>query len=840
MNKFKHFNLAILPIVSAIALVPLSAFGQSRALEEIVVTAQKRAQSLQDIGVTAAAFSGDRLEEAVVTDVVDVAALTPNVQVNYGLGNNFFNIRGLGLNEFVANLDAPVAVHVDEVYQSKGFLTGLSLFDIERVEVLKGPQGDLFGRNTTGGAINFITKKPGQELGGYFDLGYGDYETTTFKGGIDLPITENLSARISGYVTDQGKGFYRNTTGTEQVTDDNGVTRTRVFNDPNQFNSDEGFVDEKALRAQLLWSSDKTEVLASVHFGKDDSTLHPYEGVGIKDNNAGAGGSFVGASGLCPQYFDGSATGTTPNCSRGLDVDAILASSSSINVGGVERGVVFNQNGTFSFIDDVLTAPNENDPFVTQGNLTFQVDNESVGGAFKVEHEFENFTLTSITGYEDFDQNQREDSDGSLLQSVEVYWHTEFEQFTQEIRFSSNFDHDRWNYIGGLFYEKDKLRNGDYLSAYETTFGSGFNNYSSYTQDVEAFAVFGHLEWQVADNLRLITGLRFTEEESRLDGGTFRGLGIADIGGEERPEFGADGTPFDRNDPANIRSSNTALPNGGVREDDDFSYRIGLNYTPNEDVLVYGSLATGFRSGGFSIAFANTQEELAGDGGSLEPETITAAELGFKSSLSDQLRINGSAYIYELENAHIDLDANNGVVPVTVNGDTVDLYGAELEVQWLINDAWIFEGGVGYLNSEIGDSEPVASAGVLGLIPNLPGGTLQGNRTAFSPEWSFTGQLRYERDLSNGLALTASTDFSWRDETFLEANNQQSNLRDEYWLVNGRVSVKSESGWKASVWVKNLTDEAYQVYLNDLPAFGWLLNGYAAPRTVGVNVGYEF
>jgi iron complex outermembrane receptor protein len=135
----------------------------------------------------------------------------------------------------------------------------------------------------------------------------------------------------------------------------------------------------------------------------------------------------------------------------------------------------------------------------------------------------------------------------------------------------------------------------------------------------------------------------------------------------------------------------------------------------------------------------------------------------------------------------------------------------------------------------------VVSPGVLAIIPNLQSGTLQGNRTSFAPELSFTGQLRYQTSLTNKLGLTVSTDFSWRDEAFLEANNQPTNLRDAYWLVNGRVAIANlDAGWEASLWVKNLTDEEYQVYLNDLPAFGWLLNGYAAPRTIGINVGYEF
>ncbi len=275
--KIITFTTKLVPMLVCLTALSVPAFAQ---IEEIVVTAQKRDQSLQDIGLTVAAFSGDRIEEAVVTDVVDVAALTPNVQVNYGLGNNFFNIRGLGLNEFVANLDAPVAVHVDEVYQSKGFMTGMTLFDIERVEVLKGPQGDLFGRNTTGGAVNFITRRPEQELGGFAKVTSGNYNLVNVEAAINVPLSDNLLARLSGYKTDQGDGFYKNT--------------TRM--------TDEGRVDELGLRGQLSWEFDKSALLVSVHYGKDDSELHPYEGLGV--NTGGGGKSLPGVPGRnCPRRY---------------------------------------------------------------------------------------------------------------------------------------------------------------------------------------------------------------------------------------------------------------------------------------------------------------------------------------------------------------------------------------------------------------------------------------------------------------------------------------------------------------------------------------------------------
>ena len=764
-KKFLRTKLAAVLYSTAVLSTPTI----GAELEEIVVTAQKRAQSLQDIGLSISAFSGDRLEEAGVSDVVDVAGLASNVQVNYGLGNNFFNIRGLGLNEFVANLDAPVAVHVDEVYQSKGFLTGLTLFDIERVEVLKGPQGDLFGRNTTGGAVNFITARPDSETAGFVKLGYDNFDTINIEAAVTGALSENLSGRLSGYRTDQRDGYYFNTTR----------------------NDDEGRVDELGLRGQLLWSFENTEVLASLHYGKDDSQLHPYEGVGINQ----ADGSF------CPEFLNGTVRGDTPNCFRGLDL-------------------AFNPNADINNPAPDL-QPGENDPFIVQGNLPFTVDNESFGGLLRIEHDFGGLTFTSITAYENFDQNQQEDSDGSPIDGVHVFWFTEFEQITQEFRLSSETDKSNW--IVGLFYEDDDLLNADYLTAFEAQVGDALNNFSNYQQDVEAAAIFAHYEYQLNDQWHLISGARYSWEETEVVGGTFAGTGIIGIGGQERPAV-----------ITSQRSSAADAPGGNSRQDTDFSFKLGLNWTPSDNTLVYGSFTTGFRSGGYSIAFAGDQSELQ----NLEPEEVTAVEVGFKSTLlANTLQLNGAAYYYDVDDAHIDVDATGGLVPVTVNAGTVTFSGVEVDLQWLATDNLNITAGLGWSDSDIESDLLVQSASPAGLTLS----SIDGNRTAFNPEWTFNGQVRYEQPVSSQYDMVLTTDFSWRDEAFLETNNQPANLRDDYWLINARAAIKSNDGkWEAAIWGKNLADEAYQVYLNDLPAFGWLLNGYAAPRTYGVSVNYKF
>lgn len=732
-------------------------------IEVIQVKAQKRVQVVQDVGITMTAFGEEQLKELGVTDVVNVAANVSNVQVNYGLGNNFFNVRGLGLNEFASNLDAPVAVHVDEIYMSKGFLTGLVLFDVERVEVLKGPQGDLFGRNTTGGAVNFYTNKPEFDFSAGVSIGFDNYDTLTTENYITGALSDNVAGRLSMYITDQGEGYYNNT--------------TRL--------TDEGRVDEKAIRGQLLWDNQKdTTALFSLHYGIDKSELHPYEGVG---------NTLPDGSGFCPEYLNGTVEGNTANCLRGLDL-------------------IFNPGQ-----DSSLYFPGEDDPYTTQNNLSFDVDNESFGGLFNIEHQLDNATFTSITGYEQFNQDQREDSDNSPVTSVEVYWFTEFEQFTQEFRLTSDFDHNRWNYIAGLFYEHDDYDNADYLTAYLPF--NGLNNYSKYNQKVDALAAFLHIENQLTDEIRLISGIRYSWEQTKLTGGTFTGEGLQEINGEEQPVTitGAASLASDTVD-------------GGRRTDENVTYKMGVEWKPQDNILYYGSISTGFRSGGYSVAFAATQDELT----SLEPEEITSYEIGFKTTLADNsVQFNGAFFRYDFRDGHIDVDAANSPVPITINAAEIETLGAELDVKWAPIDGLQISSGVGWVDAELKSK--------LTLQTGIGEVELQGNRPAFNPKFTYNGQLRYITALSENLDVTFSTDWSWRDEQYLEVNNQPSNLVDAYWLLNARVSIEStENDWRVSLWGKNVTGTEYVTYLNDLPAFGWLLRGYGAPRTYGVTFEMDF
>ncbi|MEM6681240.1 MAG: TonB-dependent receptor [Pseudomonadota bacterium] len=773
-RQLTQYRWSTVGYVCLAILYPTTSTAQ--VLETITVTAQKREQSIQDVGITITAVSAERLKEAGVRDVVDIAALSPNVQVNYGLGNNFFNIRGLGLNEFTSNLDAPVAVHVDEIYLSKGFMTGLAVFDVERVEVLKGPQGDLFGRNTTGGTVNFITRRPAYEFGAGGIINYGNYNTLNAEGFVTGPIANNVAGRISAYVTEQGEGFY-----------DNELT-----------GEDEGRVREFALRGQLEWSGDDTSVLLSLHYGEDNSELHPYEGVGNTDPATGA---------LCPEYLDGTVEGDTPGCVRGLDL-AFVSPTLNDPVNGDLPGQL---------------QPGESDPFTTQNNLRFDVDNYSIGGFLRIDHDLGDHVFTSLTAFERFDRKQQEDSDGSPVQSVEVYWNNRIDQFTQEFRLTSDFDHDDWSYVAGFFYENDDYTNEDYLTAFIPFLpnpGNPLNNFSEYTQQTDAYAGFLHVEATLTERLRLIAGIRYTNERVRVVGGTFRGDGLVEVDGVFQPETIV------------TQLADAALaPGGNTRQDENVSYRLGAQYYPVDDVMVYANISTGFRSGGYSVAFAQTQQELV----NLDPETITAYEIGVKSELlNGRLLVNAAAFRYDIQNGQIDVDVPGSPVPITVNAPEGETFGAEVETQFAVTDEFQLLLGGGWTKSEIGS--------VAGIeVGEFAVEDLGGNRRAFNPLWTFTGQARYAKFIGDDKQFIGSLDWSWRSSQFLEVNNQPSNEIDAYWVLNGRAALEfSEGKYALAVWARNLTDTEYVTYLNDLPAFGWLLRGFAPPRTFGGSFEFNF
>ena len=255
-----------------------SAFADSNLLEEVTVTAQKREQNMQDVGIAVTAYTGDQLTSLGIVDTKELAAYTAGVQINMEYGNApTFTIRGINVNDFGVGTSPAAAVYVDGIYKASNINSGVQLFDLERVEILKGPQGTLWGKNTTGGAVSIITRKPSQETEGYFQAGLGSDSRVEVEGAVSHSITDTLSARWSfqGITAD---GPYKNVTFPGQPTpgtvpiDPDTDQRTQFFGIADK---DPGDVDTLAVRGQLLWELDGMDILAMAHYGRDRGENHP-------------------------------------------------------------------------------------------------------------------------------------------------------------------------------------------------------------------------------------------------------------------------------------------------------------------------------------------------------------------------------------------------------------------------------------------------------------------------------------------------------------------------------------------------------------------------------------
>lgn len=720
-----------------LAAVSVPAFAQ---LEEIIVTAQKREQSMQELGLTVAVFDEKALKELQGDDLFAIGDQLPNVQIYTSANLPSFTIRGIGLNEFQASFDSPVGVHIDEVYMSKPFMVSTPFYDIQRVEVLKGPQGTLFGRNTTGGAVNYYSNLPTDEFEASIYFSADSNERRQLEGHISGPISDNLLGRFSVYSATGSGGPYFN-----------------IFT-----GDDIGSPDVLAFRGQLLWEGvGGTRVRLLVHGASDESELTPYKSPGIFN----PGGSLFNGD-FCDELFTG---------------EVIKDRTACLKFGGVTG--------------DPNLEKSPQDPFTVNQEQFPTANNDSIGGFLRIDHEFGGATVTSITALEKFERDQREDGLDSPLAVAQIDWYNDIEQFSQEIRIAGDVSDGRWRYVVGFFYEKDDFEEVDSLDFTENPvpFLPPFAPWlgDEFKIKLESLALFVHNEFDITDKFTINLGLRGTQDETTLvSADTF--LGADPVGKEDR---------LTQVIPVDSRRNEK-------RTDKDFSFRLGGELTPKDNVMIYANLTTGFKSGGFAIPFGGLIT-------SYDPETIFAQELGIKTRLlNETLQVNGSVFRHKYKDVQANVDdPASPITPITRNIGDTEAFGLEADLWWAPNDQWDVKFGVGYLNAEIvkSDRSITTYAG-----PEL----LQGNTPMNSPKWNFSGLLRYQRPLNDQLELILMTDFSWTDERYLETTNQPFDLAYSYELVNVRAAVASANGnWELALWGKNITDTAYLTYINNLSFF---------------------
>ena len=754
-------RLAALAISLGVIAAPaaLTAQEADSVLEEVIVTAQKREQSLQDVGVAVTAFTGEQISEFGFTASTEVVNMTPSL--NYTVPNgessqiNFF-LRGVGLNDFADANENPVAVYVDDIYRPAMGGLSFQLFDVERVEVLRGPQSALFGRNTNGGVVHFLSRRPTEELDGYVSLSLGSHSETRLEGALGGGSPE-LSARISAAMH-QHDGF----------------TENRAGPDYNE-------TDAVGFRGQVQFTpSDDFDALVNAWYS---------------DNGAAVGAWQHQA--------------TTFN-----------ADGDSVALGASEQSMVVDCNAD-GMLDagDMRPAPGtdcfgyrdtDGDAYAGEFDRDGRVEVETSGVSLTFNWDIGLGVLTSITGFQTVDRLQSEDTDAGPYPLLQPTFTAETDTITQELRIAGESEALRW--LAGLYYFDNEV-NGAYDLDLTNLDFVYFD--TDFTQTTESLAAFGQVEFDLNPQWTLIAGARFASEEKAMDyinrdtAGFFTGV----IGLPTNVAFDFD---------------TSSVGEFAQHDEDGFSGKLELDWRPNDDLLVYGSVARGVKSAGFNVGFldgnfifaSNTVETIP-----FGPEELTSLEVGFKSTFAGgRARLNGSAFTYDYSDFQtFRFELLNQVI---FNSDA-SVQGLELELQSTPAAGWDVSLGLAVLDATAED------------IPTPGGDAVRDRSMVAAPEISLTGMARYEWPAMSG-TMSAMVWGNWQSSMYFDIQNVPVSEQDSFAIVNVRLAwLSADERWEVAAFVHNAADEEYKRYTFDFTGtFGFNQVAYGKPRWAGLNFRY--
>jgi len=780
----------------------VNAQEQEYAIEEIIVTAQKREQSIQDVPIAVSAFDSAFLDDAGVDDVLELQFFVPGLTVynNQSVTQTNFNIRGVGTAGNSLSLESSVGVYVDGVYRSRQSSAISDLIDLERVEVLKGPQGTLFGKNTASGAVQFLSVAPQlDEVGGYIELNGGSEGYYNGNGAINMPISERAAARFSAGFT-QRDGYVDNiTTGSE-------------LNDKDRY----------ALRGQLLvLPTDAVTVRLIADYSEIDekccSASNAFDGPGDTIAN------FLAAGGSLPP------TGNLPGASFLLPIEAL---------GG-----------------DIVLADDFDDD-ETAMDIDPRAKIEEWGVSAQIDWDIGDVTLTSVTAFRSYESIGGVDADFSSLDTLSLSGGmAEQDTFTQELRIAGTVG-DRVTYVAGGYYFDQDLENEGYLrlgSIANTLLVGGLTNSQLLggpavcaavgmaaicddpafpedgqadnlsTQKQTSWAFFAQADIDLTEQLILTAGIRYLDEEKDMDV-IFTETQFSVIWNAFTPL-----SPF--------------VPDveDVTFKDDEFTGTAKLTYFWNDDFMTYVSFGRGYKSGGTNI---DRISPATGAPLLFDPETSDSYEAGFKGDFMDKrLRINASAYLTKFD----DFQANTfvGTGFVLQNAGKIETKGFELEVFALPAEWLTVTSGLAYVDAKydsfVGGScirtpfgaEPDASEP---LFPTVCDAT--GNRVAGTPEWSIFGSAQVQSRLDDGNLIYGQLDVSWRGDNPSGTDIDPNKEADAYTLANARLGYRfSADRYDVSLWAKNLFDEDYRNgAFNSVIREGSLSAYHTEPRTWGVTL----
>lgn len=748
MNNVSRFNRKTLALYCSTALVSglvgVNVNANDFKIEEVIVTAQKRAESLQDTPVAVSAFTANAMKNKGIENIAEVADFTPNLIFDTtspisGLSSGAaVFIRGIGNTDFSLTTDPGVGTYVDGVYMSRSVGGVLDVLDVERIEVLRGPQGTLFGRNTIGGAISITSRKPAEELQGELEMTLGNFDRKDVRASIDIPITEDLRTAFAM------------------------SSKTR-----------DGFLD-RVLVGDEVGDEEQFSVRGTAVYEPNDTWDFQLSLDHTKINEES---SPTGAAGFTTAFPDGTPGGA------GV-IGYALATFGDIATGLAD-------------LSQYLVDEDDEKNYATGLSGTKLEIN---GASLISNYHADNFDLKYTIAHRKTAGQFFSDPDNSPHSITEVYNPDyDHEQTSHELQITGTaFDGDL-QYVAGLYYFEEEGEDNVFVPLFLPTpdlsagFAAGLSNFAKVDNNSEA--AYLQATWALNDIVSVTGGIRHTRDEKTYIYTQYIG---ADIEGNPLPFF-----PGAVNEHGVFTPGLNPLVGDGsgdvTNEFEETTFKFGVDASLEDGTLIYYSFSQGFKSGGYVLRYVESVPEPR----SFEPETVDAHEIGIKwQGFEDRVRLNTAIFYSDYEEVQVTFYDNLGG-PVTANAGTVEIKGIELELTALLTENLQLDMGYGYTDAEYTEINPIAglSSSIdksaklvntpentfnIGLEYNIP---VNNNELSLRVDYSYVDDIH--NDSQNSPFLFQESYGLWNASARYDINESMElvvfveNLEDERYIVSG-------------------------------------------------------
>ncbi len=799
---------------------------EATSVGDVVVTANRREQAVNNVGLTIQAASGEELTQRGVSSVADLTKLVPGFTFTQSIYSTpVFTLRGIGLYDATFGAAPSVAIYTDQIPRNVPVMSDALDLDIQRLEVLKGPQGTLFGQSATGGAINYIVNKPTDELASGFDASYERFDRIETSAFVSGPITETLRARLA--VKSVSGGAWQHSL--SRPDDENGDQRKLA----GRLTLDFQPTDRFHVMVSATGSRDRSDPLAPQYAG---TTLnyYPTQAAAAASGNPYArvdAQRYADLTTPSSPGYDASLTGrqatvvgrlSSPNASRAAGARALLGTPISDDARDAEWTAGF------------LTA-SDNTYYQFTGQADFNLTDA--------------LTLTYAGAYAKQELEYNQDLDGTTAQVVDVPLTGEVEATNHEVRLA--LDVDRFHGLVGAVYDdlktsQDNLFNlGDY-SANADLITVTSNEFDSRSK---SYGVFANGEFEVMPRLTIQGGVRYTKTE--LDA-TYcysdpTGTGAAVLFGSALNSvpitIGA-GQCFPTTGDILLGTARSTLtPVNQSLDEDNVSFRVGANYKFDQGTLIYATISQGYKAGIFSAIGASRVNQYT----PATQEKVIAYEAGFKAPIAwNAMQFNAAAFYYDYTDKQVRgrvQDTVFGLLEKMLNVPESYVFGLEADVSARPIDGLHLSASVTYLNSEVSGDYSATADGL--AVYNAQGyrGNFKGSELPYTPEFSGNIDVQYEFPVWSGwdgfaggtLTYTSSQNTTFKTDT-VKADDFEI---DGYTLLDLRFGVNSQDGrWRATAYGRNVTNESYvtavSTYLDTLVRYR------GKPALYGVSLAYRF